>query len=73
MVSRREIRTSHSVHFINRDLPRESRVTCEQLQLADSGKMQPRVRQRFLVFSLTGRSSGSGSRPAVKLKHNVNF
>ena len=71
MVSRREIRTSHSVHFINRDSPRESRVTCEQLQLADSGKMQPRVRQRFLVFSLTGRSSGS--RPAVKLKHNVNF
>ena len=71
MVSRREIRTSHSVHFINRDSPRESRVTCEQLQLADSGKMQPRVRQRFLVFSLTGR--GGGSRPAVKLKHNVNF
>ena len=50
MVSRREIRTSHSVHFINRDSPRESRVTCEQLQLA-AGLWQDAAQSPAEVFS----------------------
>ena len=38
------------VHFINRDLPRESRVTCEQLQLA-AGLWQDAAQSPAEVFS----------------------
>ena len=38
------------MHFINRDSPRESRVTCEQLQLA-AGLWQDAAQSPAEVFS----------------------